>query len=147
MNKVAEIRLLYRNKTKPKDRVKIGASSDVYSIVMDNWDSDTIELQEEFKCVLLNRANHVLGILNHSCGGTTGVFVDVKLLFAAAIKANASAMVIVHNHPSGNLKPSTADKKLTNKVAEVGRVLEITLLDHLIVTKEGYFSFSDDGIL
>jgi DNA repair protein RadC len=108
---------------------------------------DTIELQEEFKVLLLNRANMILGIYNLSKGGVFGTIVDIKLLLAAAIKSNASSMIVAHNHPSGNLKPSVSDKRLTKKIKEGAKLLDVELLDHLIVTKLFYYSFSDDGLL
>ena len=102
---------------------------------------------EQFKVLLLNRANKVLGIFEVSSGGSTGTVADPKLIFAAAIKANACGIILAHNHPSGNLQPSQADIDLTKRMKEGGRLLEIQVLDHIIVTTEGYYSFADEGIL
>lgn len=95
--------------------------------------------------MLLNRANKVLGIFEVSSGSSAGTVADPKLIFAAAIKANACGIIMAHNHPSGNLSASQADIDLTKKVKEGGKLLEIQMLDHLIVTTETYYSFADEG--
>ena len=145
MNIIKEIKLSYSKNG--LENVKISDSNSAYQILLDNWNKDTIELQEEFKVLLLNRANIVLGIYNLSKGGVSGTMVDSKLLLASAIKANASSMIIAHNHPSGNLKPSECDRRLTKKIKEGAMLLDITLLDHLIVTKDSFYSFIDNGEL
>jgi DNA repair protein RadC len=89
----------------------------------------------------------VLGIYEVSTGGITGTVADPRLIFAAALKANACAMIISHNHPSGNLKPSRQDEELTAKLKQAGQFLDIKVLDHLIITTETYFSFADEEIL
>ena len=99
------------------------------------------------RCFLTNRANKVLGIIELSSGGIAGTVTDPKLIFAAALKAGASGFLICHNHPSGNLTPSESDLLLTKKLKEGGRLLEVQLLDHIIITSESYFSFADEGIL
>ncbi len=141
MNIIKEIKLSYSNNG--LDNIKITDSNSAYKTLIDNWDMDTIQLQEEFKVLLLNRANIVLGIYPLSKGGVSGTMVDIKLLLASAIKANASSIIIAHNHPSGNLKPSENDIRLTKKIKEGAKLFDIILLDHLIVAKEGYYSFSD----
>lgn len=97
--------------------------------------------------MLLNRANKVLGVFEVSTGSTTATVADPKIIFAAAIKANASGIIIAHNHPSGNLSPSQQDIDLTRKVKDGGKILEVQLLDHVIITTESYYSFADEGIL
>jgi DNA repair protein RadC len=145
MNTIREIKLSYSKNG--VENIKITGSESAYKLLLDNWDMDTIELQEEFKVLLLNRANHVLGIYHLSKGGVSGTIVDVKLLLAAAIKANASSIIIAHNHPSGNLKPSESDNRLTKKIKEGAKLLDINLLDHIIVTKDSYYSFTDNSIV
>ena len=108
---------------------------------------DLIELQEEFNIIILNRSNEVLGIYNISKGGSTGTIVDAKLVFATALKCNANSIVLAHNHPSGNLTPSQNDLNLTRKLKKAGEVIDVSVVDHLILTKEGYYSFADEGIL
>ena len=145
MNTIREIKLSYSKNG--VENIKITGSESAYKLLLDNWDMDTIELQEEFKVLLLNRANQVLGIYPLSKGGVSGTIVDVKLLLAAAIKANASSIIIAHNHPSGNLKPSESDNRLTKKIKEGAKLLDINLLDHIIVTKDSYYSFTDNSIV
>ena len=144
---VAEILLTYKSNVKPSLRPKVSASRDAYNIFLENWDSTRIELVEQFKVLLLNRAQKALGIFEVSTGSSTGTIAEPKMIFASAIKANASSIIIAHNHPSGNLVASQADIALTRKIKEGGKLLEIHLLDHLIITTESYFSFADEGML
>lgn len=97
--------------------------------------------------MVLNRNNEVLGICPLSRGGVSGTIVDAKLVFSIALKCNASSIIVAHNHPSGNLKPSDADIKLTKKLKQAAAYLDIQFLDHVIVTKNGYTSFSDKGLM
>ena len=144
---VAEIELVYKSKVKASARPVITSSKSAYDILLKAWDENKIELLEQFKVLLLNRANKVLGIYEVSTGGISGTVADPRLIFVAALKANASSIVISHNHPSGNLKPSRQDEELTSKIKQAGQFLDIKVLDHLIVTPEAYYSFADDGIL
>ncbi|SCY90663.1 DNA repair protein radc [Flavobacterium anhuiense] len=144
---VSEIDLIYRTKVKSTDRPKITSSKSAYAILMDCWDPDKIEFIEQFKVLLLNQSNRVLGLYQASSGGIAGTVVDIRLLFASALKANAAAIIISHNHPSGKTAPSEADKAITRKIKTAGELLEIRLLDHLIVTEEKYYSFLDEGAL
>lgn len=89
----------------------------------------------------------MLGIYEVSSGGISGTVVDLRLIFAAALKANAVSLIMIHNHPSGQIKPSEADKQITRKVKEAGRILDIALLDHLIITPDIYYSFADEGAI
>jgi DNA repair protein RadC len=144
---VAEIQLIYKSNVKPSLRPKINCSKDAHNVLMETWDDSKIDLLEQFKVMLTNRANKVLGIFEVSIGGISGTVADPKLIFAAAIKAAASGIIISHNHPSGNLRPSQADIQLTKKIKEGGKLLEVQLLDHIMLTSEGYFSFADEGLL
>lgn len=144
---VAEIQLTYKSNVKPSQRPKINSSRDAHNVLQETWDQTKIELVEQFKVMLTNRANKVLGIFEVSTGGISGTVADPKLIFAAAIKAAASGIILSHNHPSGNLQPSQADIDLTRKIKEAGRFLEIQLLDHIIITTEGYYSFADEGLI
>ena len=145
--KVAEVELIYKSKVKASDRPHIATSKDAYQILLETWDENRIEFVEQFKVMFLNKANKVLGIYEVSRGGITGTVADPRLIFVAALKANCSGIIISHNHPSGNLKPSRQDEQLTQKIKQGGDFLEIKLLDHVIITNEGYFSFSDEGLL
>lgn len=102
---------------------------------------------EEFWVLFLNRANQLIGKQQISKGGMTGTVADPKIIFQHALHQKATGIILSHNHPSGNLKPSDADIRLTKNLVEAGRVLEITVLDHLIITQKGYYSFADDGKL
>jgi DNA repair protein RadC len=144
---VAEIQLTYRSNVKPSMRPKISTSRDAFEVLKRSWDIDKLEFVEQFKVLLTNRANKVLGIFEVSTGGITGTVADPKLIFVAALKSGACGLVLSHNHPSGNLQPSQADIELTKRIKEGGKLLDIQLLDHLIITSEGYCSFSDEGII
>ena len=141
--KISEIELTYKNKVKASQRVKITSSRHAYALFRQNWNDLTIDLYEEFKILLLDRGNHCIGIVPISKGGVSGTYVDPKLIFTCALKANSSAIILGHNHPSGNLTPSKADKSLTTKLINGGRFLDIQILDHLIITDESYLSFAD----
>jgi DNA repair protein RadC len=144
---VSEINISYKPKFKACERPRVSCSRDLYSILYNNWDLNRIELQEQFKIVLLNRANKVLGISEVSTGGFAGTVADPKVIFSTALKACASSIILSHNHPSGNLKPSQADLALTRKIKEGGELLDISVLDHIIITAESYYSFADEGLL
>jgi DNA repair protein RadC len=145
---VAEIQLIYKSKVKASDRPQVSTSSDAYQIFKHNWDENKIEFIEQFKVLFLNRSNKVLGIYELSTGGISGTVADPKLVFAAALKANASNIILCHNHPSGNTKPSKADEQLTQKIKEAGKYLDLPVIDHLIITSDdGYYSFADEGLL
>jgi DNA repair protein RadC len=144
---IAEIQVSYHPHFKAGERPQISRSDDAYSILHDNWDLDTIELKERFKILLLNRANRVLGIYEVSSGGMAGTVVDPKLIFGIALKAGASYLVLSHNHPSGNLKPSTEDINITKKLEAAGKLLDLLIIDHIIITSSGYLSFQDEGLM
>ena len=143
---VAEVELSYSSKVAAKFRPKICTSADAHRIFTQVWDSGRIELLEEFKMLLLNRANKVIGIVNLSKGGVSGTVVDPKLVFSTALKSVASGLILAHNHPSGNLIPSAADIAITKKLDSAGRLLDIQILDHMIITPESsYHSMKDNG--
>lgn len=144
---VAEIQLTYKSNVKPSLRPRIECSRDAYNVFVESWDDTKLELVEQFKVMLMNRANKVLGIFEVSTGGTSGTVADPKLIFAAAIKSGACGMILAHNHPSGNLQPSQADRELTRKLKDGGTLLEIQVLDHVVLTAEGYYSFADEGLI
>lgn len=142
---VSEIKVSYTNSN--PDKIKVTNSQIIYKVIIENWSLGIIEFQEEVKVILLNRANIVLGIYEMSKGGITGTVIDIRIILSVALKCNASNIVLVHNHPSGNLTPSEQDKMITRKLKNACDILDIILLDHLIITKEGYYSFSDKGLL
>jgi DNA repair protein RadC len=144
---VAEVQLTYKPNYKPSERPQVTTSMEAYNIFMAHWSMERIEMIEEFKIILLNTKNRVLGIVDISKGGIGATYVDPRIVFVSALKARASAMVLCHNHPSGEFKPSEADKDLTRRLIQGGKVLDIQIFDHLVVGKHGYYSFGDDGIL
>ena len=101
---------------------------------------------EEFWIILLNQANHVITKQKISSGGVSGVMVDAKMIFRPAIEYLASSIVLVHNHPSGQLRPSQQDIDVTRKLRDAGRNLDITIADHLIIAHSGYYSFAEEGL-
>jgi DNA repair protein RadC len=147
LNLVAEVELVYKSKVKPSERPLVKSAKDCYQLLLQTWDENKIEFVEQFKIVLLNKAQRVLGIYELSTGGVAGTVADPKLVFTAALKANACTIILSHNHPSGNLKPSLADEALTRRIYAAGKFLDIKVLDHIIVTSEGYYSFADEGLL
>lgn len=143
---VSEVILTYKTKVNPKDRIKITSSKDAYKLLFDSWNKNTIEHVEEFKILLMNRSNSVLGIMSVSKGGISGTVTDIRLIFQSALKSNASGIIVRHNHPSGNTYPSESDRKIIQKIKDAGNLMDIQLLDHLILLPvEGYYSFADDG--
>ena len=142
--KLSEIQISYNYSN---SNIKLTNSRSVFNLLLENWNKDTIQLLEEFKVLLLNRNNIVLGIYQVSKGGIAGTVVDPKLIFGVALKAVASSIILAHNHPSGNLKPSPEDIRITKKLIEAGKVLDIQVLDHLIISESGYCSFADESML
>jgi DNA repair protein RadC len=124
---------------------KITSSRDAYDFLIDRWEN--IEYCEKFYVILLNRANKVQGVAFISEGSVGGTVADPKKIFQIALKANASAIILAHNHPSGSIRPSQPDNSITEKCKEAGRFLDLPVMDHVIVTKDSYFSFADEGLI
>jgi DNA repair protein RadC len=133
-----------RKETETVKREKVITSKDVYEIMKPSM----MDLpHEEFWLLMLNRASAVIKKELISRGGVSGTVVDAKIIFKTAVEQYASSIIICHNHPSGNLRPSDADIRLTKNIKEAGKVMEISLLDHLIITEKGFYSFADEGII
>ena len=126
------------------ERKKIKSSEDVYNILYAELADKNYE---EFWILLLDRANQVIRKVNISEGGMAGTVADPKKIFKIALDHNASSIILAHNHPSNNMKPSTNDIELTKKIVNSGKVLEINVLDHLIIGTDKYFSFADESLL
>ena len=141
---VGEIAVRYKPKTVPA--TSITQSCEAVEFLRPLFEN-IISYRERFYVLLLNRANKVLGWVHIGEGGISGVLVDIKIIFQHALLANASSMILAHNHPSGNLKPSKEDITITRKIQQAGKIMEITVLDHVIVTWEGYYSFADEGAM
>jgi DNA repair protein RadC len=143
---VSEIGLKYRP-TRIESRV-IRSSSDAYDLLIRWFDKDTIFLQEQFLVAYLDRKNSVTSVYRASRGGITGTVADPRLIVTTALKTASSGIILCHNHPSGNLIPSRMDEELTNKIKQGAAWLDISLLDHLIVSPAGeYFSMADQGLI
>ena len=127
-----------------QERIKITGSRDVSELFQPVLGDLP---HEEFWILLLNRANRVISRHKVSQGGVSGTVIDVRLIMKTGIEKLASAIVLCHNHPSGNLQPSEADEQITQKLKEAGKLMDIPILDHIIVTDNSYFSFADEGIL
>jgi DNA repair protein RadC len=133
-----------RQLTDVKEKPQIKSSRDAYNVVAPLL----FDLQhEEFWILLLNRANRVIAREQISLGGTSGTVVDAKIIFRKALEGRANSVILCHNHPSGNLQPSQADIEITRKLKAAGTSLEIAVLDHLIVSEKGFFSFADEGLM
>ncbi|MCC9063624.1 JAB domain-containing protein [Flavobacterium piscisymbiosum] len=144
---VSEVELVYKTRVKASERLQIKSSKEACNLLQSTWDQGKIEYFEQFKILFLNHSLKVLGLYEMSSGGITGTIVDIRMIFSAALKANATNLMIAHNHPSGNTTPSEADKAITKKIKQAGEILDIKLLDHLIITSESYYSFTDNGAL
>ncbi len=125
--------------------VKLTCSRDSFNLLKDSWEDQ--DYCETFKVILLNRASKVIGVKTISTGGITGTVADPKLIFQTALLCHAVSIVVAHNHPSGNKRPSEADIKLTQRLKNGGLYLEIAVLDHIIMAEDDYYSFADEGEL
>ena len=140
-----ELQITY--KVEKYDFPKISDSRMVHDVLMSFWDKDAMSYQEHFAMLLLNAANEVIGYKVISQGGMSSTVVDIKLIMGIAIKSLASSIILSHNHPSGNMKASRSDEKITDRVNKACKLMDIKLLDHLIVGECGYLSFADDGLI
>ena len=142
---IAALELGRRRRTEEAlERKKITSSSSVFEYIQPRIGDLP---HEEFHIIYLNNSNKVINRMQLSKGGITGTLVDVRLALKMALELGATSIILCHNHPSGNLNPSSADKQLTQKLKAAGENLDIKILDHLIVTEKSYFSFADEGLL
>jgi DNA repair protein RadC len=142
---VAEISVSYS--TNKADIIKLTNCKSTFDFILSQWNLDIIEFQEECKVILFNRANFVLGVYELSKGGISGTVVDIRIVLSVALKCNASGIVLVHNHPSGNLIPSEPDKQITRKLKDACDLLGFNLLDHYIISKYDFYSFKQNGFI
>jgi len=147
ISQVAEIELVYRTNVTLSSRPEVTCVEEAYDLLLSTWDPGKLGFIEQFKVLLLNQAGRVLGIFELSSGGVAGTIIDVKLIFVAALKANASGIIISHNHPSGSLIPSNADIINTRQIVAAGKLLDLPVFDHLILTTEGYISMAERGYM
>lgn len=125
-------------------KTKITCSDDAACVFRNLFDQDLIEYREEMIAIFLNQRNNTIAWLKVATGGISGVVCDVRMIMVAALKCGASAVILAHNHPSGETTPSNADKKMTEKIKKAGDILDINFLDHLIISKNDFFSFADE---
>lgn len=146
-SKVGEIEVYYRRQVEFHEMFKVSCSDDAANYFRDQWGKRKIDHVEQFMVIYLNRSNRIMGWSRISLGGQSGTVVDPKIIFQIALKANAANIIMAHNHPSGNVKPSDQDLELTKKIVKAGKFLELRLLDHLILTSETYFSFANESLI
>ena len=133
-----------RKESDPEEKPRVCGSSDAFEHIK----ADLMDLpHEEFWVILLNRANRIIRKKRVSEGGVSGTVADPKIIYKLALEELASGIIVVHNHPSGNLSASQSDKDLTKKLKDAGKFMEVQLLDHLIIAGQKYFSFADEGLL
>lgn len=146
---VPEFTIGLKTKGKPfAEREKITSSRDAHKVFKKIFDADQIEWVESFVLLCLNRQYKPIGFYKVSAGGATGTVVDPKVIFQIALLANACHIMVAHNHPSGNTAASQADVEITKKLKQLGAMLDLTLLDHIIITAtDSYFSFADEGLI
>jgi DNA repair protein RadC len=146
---IRELKLSYVESNTPKIHgdVKIERSCDLHDVVRELFPEDEICHRERMVVLLLNNSNQVIGYKVIGIGGITATVADIRIILQAAILANAVNIVLAHNHPSGNLKPSTQDLRLTEALKKSAELMDIRLLDHLIITEKWYYSFNDEGHL
>lgn len=144
---IGEVYLGYNRKVNVKDATKVTGSNSAAELLRSVWNSDTFNLRESFKVLLLNRSNRAINVYHLSEGGVSGTVADIRLIMQAAILANASGIILGHNHPSGNKYPSDADTKLTLKVKAAAKFFDIELLDHVILIEDDFLSLADEGLM
>tara|TARA_R110002050_G_scaffold237670_2_gene373757 strand:- start:55 stop:492 length:438 start_codon:yes stop_codon:yes gene_type:complete len=142
--KINEVEIVYKRKNSLKP--KFNGSKQACNILRPFYEG-FIDHRESFKILLCDRNNRMLGVHHVSEGGLAGTVVDLKIIGQSMLLSNCSAIILCHNHPSGNLQPSNQDKAVTEKIYNLCKVFDIKLLDHIIITSETYFSFADEGIL
>ncbi len=144
---LAEISLKYESTIALEECPAITSPDEAVKVFRDIWDDGTIQLREEFVVLLLNNAKKCLGWSKISSGGATATIVDPASIFQVALLANATSIILAHNHPSGNLEASKADKTLTRRIKECGEMMGINVNDHIILTKGAYISLRAKNIV
>lgn len=144
---VGEIKLRYKQK-KMINQPRVVTSGEAHRVLMEFFNQEIVGIQEQFIVLYLNQCNDLIGFYCMSYGGLTGTVADIRIILAVGLKTACTQLIVAHNHPSGNLQPSHADKELTRKLKESASLMDIRLLDHLIVSPTGqYLSFADEGYI
>ncbi|SOD17695.1 JAB domain-containing protein [Pedobacter xixiisoli] len=144
---VAELELIYKTKVKPSERIRVSSSFQAYKVFEANWDFNKIDHIEQSKMIVLNNAHRILGLFELTSGGIDKNIMDPRMILVNALMLQGTAIIVAHNHPSGNLMPSDADIKATTRLKSACSLLDIKLLDHIIITSEHYTSLADDELL
>jgi DNA repair protein RadC len=144
----SEVEIIYKSKIPASKRIQIRSSADAFKLFWEHWNLNKIQYLEQFKIMLLNQKNCVLGIADISTGGITSTIIDPRIVLQHALKCHSVALILAHNHPSSNPTPSESDVAVTKKLAEAGKVMDIQVLDHIILCGDGtYYSLGDEGRL
>jgi DNA repair protein RadC len=141
-----EVKLVYEPNVKMSALPRVTQSNEIFKILSSIWETDIFYI-ERFYCLFFNRNNRLLGYKMLSMGSQVACVIETKTIFQASILMHACSIAIAHNHPSGNLQPSDSDRNLTNKLVNGLKLFDITLLDHIILSDETYFSFADSGLI
>jgi DNA repair protein RadC len=144
---VSEIEIVYKSKVKASQRPILKTAKESYELLLRFWNDDKLDLVEEFKVLLLNQSGRVLALVHLSSGGITSTIADQRLIFGISLKAAATSIIVAHSHPSGSIRPSKADELFTQQLVQAGEILNIKVADHIIVTREHYYSFAEEGLL
>jgi DNA repair protein RadC len=142
-----KLKLTIENPFPNADRITVRCADDAVNIFRDIWEPDTMDLYESVYILFLNRASRVIGFNKHSIGSISGSIIDVRLVFATALLSASTSIIVGHNHPSGNLNPSSADEHITKLLTESGTILHSPRRDHIIITSDSFFSFGNQGML
>jgi DNA repair protein RadC len=145
--RLSELKVAYRSRTKFRDRTPIRGPRDAVEYLRAVWNRQTLELVEEFMMVCLNGNHQVIGWVKVATGGFSGAPVDPRVVFGIALQTASTAIVLAHNHPSGSPEPSEADRRVTDRLREAGRMLGVAVLDHIILTRDAAFSFTESRLL
>lgn len=146
--KIPEIEIIVRYKNGKNTKHKNAKTvSDLYLLARDMFNADQMLWVEEFIMFCMNSAGEVIGYYKVSKGGMSSTIVDVKVIATVALQSLATSVVIAHNHPSGNLQPSSADNEITSRIQDALQLLDILLIDHLIISPTSYYSYRTEGLL
>lgn len=143
--KVAEVEMIYRNRVPKSKRTQVRDSYTAYKVLKEQYSDGKIDYKEIFKVLYLNHACQIVGCSTISEGGICATVADVRNILQGALLTNATAMILAHNHPSGNIRPSINDDTLTKKIVDAAQIMDIRVNDHIILTSEEYYSYSDEG--
>lgn len=145
---IQEMEVVYLPTKLTTSNETISNSGSAYHVFKQLFNPNTISYQEECMVIYLNHASRIIGAQKLSKGGINATIVDIRIILATALKSLSTAIIIAHNHPSGKLEPSDADKKITKQLGEACKLMDLALLDHLIISPDnGYLSFADDGLM